>query len=124
MKQVRRGAGLVELCVFPGEIAGASLKRRLRPRPERRRPDRFPRRNRRGLIEAGPRRWGAARWRAVFPGEIAGASLKRPVLTPRPERGREVFPGEIAGASLKPVVAESKSACHFWFSPAKSPGPH
>ena len=63
--------------VFPGEIAGASLKRGSgRPRRERG-AGRFPRRNRRGLIEA-TRISSAMRPNSssVFPGEIAGASLK------------------------------------------------
>ena len=84
--------------VFPGEIAGASLK--LVPP--------------RGLDRGPP---------AVFPGEIAGASLKRGAR-PRPSGSHHVFPGEIAGASLKRRVRLTPRATCCAFSPAKSPGPH
>ena len=112
--------------VFPGEIAGASLKRHLPlgerrqlhgfPRRNRRgliearagarvacRPGsgRFPRRNRRGLIEASDQPGGWRSRRIVFPGEIAGASLKRGDRARAGRRDLRVFPGEIAGASLK-----------------------
>ena len=60
---------------------------------------RFPRRNRRGLIEACCARSWRARKSAVFPGEIAGASLK-------------LENDVLAQANVRP------------FSPAKSPGPH
>ena len=112
--------------VFPGEIAGASLKRRV-PRPSlaQHRPvfpgeiagaslkpgrpggfggrsgSGFPRRNRRGLIEAGGCRTDWTRHQEVFPGEIAGASLKLGGGRGRHGGGTGVFPGEIAGASLK-----------------------
>ena len=61
---------------FPGEIAGASLKRAAYL-ARGKVPETIPRRNRRGLIEARPgERSGRGRL-AEFPGEIAGASLKR-----------------------------------------------
>ena len=37
----------------------------------------FPRRTRRGLIEAGSRPRSSARWEGDFPGGHAGASLKQ-----------------------------------------------
>ena len=111
---------------FPGEFAGASLKRAQREAQ----PGRVlavPRRIRRGLIEAcSP--GGRACIPGRFPGEFAGASLKRLLVrvttcsvwrVPRrirrglieagsgsapgaDSRGR--FPGEFAGASLKLLV--------------------
>ena len=83
---------------FPGEIAGASLKRHPGETDER----------------AGH----------VFPGEIAGASLK-PVQRDRlPHRPAGEFPGEIAGASLKRDPAPLRRHELPRNSPAKSPGPH
>ena len=84
---------------FPGEIAGASLKRRLASQE----PD---------YVDLG------------FPGEIAGASLKLPARVPRLWPSLEGFPGEIAGASLKPEIANGKTFMCLIDSPAKSPGPH
>ena len=84
---------------FPGEIAGASLKRP---------PPRLPR-----AVRA-----------VEFPGEIAGASLKR---RDRHHLRRAVlheFPGEIAGASLKRELDRAPPQVLAQNSPAKSPGPH
>ena len=84
---------------FPGEFAGASLKRG--DGPDRARDAaRLPRRIRRGLIEAGQTRMHCGSSSRAFPGEFAGASLKlrlRGVLS----GGARAFPGEFAGASLK-----------------------
>ena len=85
--------------VFPGEIAGASLKRAPRVRA---RELRMP----------------------VFPGEIAGASLKRDRPGVGIVRFLFVFPGEIAGASLKRAAVRTRDDVIELFSPAKSPGPH
>ena len=60
---------------------------------------RFPRRIRRGLIEALSVTSGASASR-YFPGEFAGASLKRD-HAPRGAQAAPHFPGEFAGASLK-----------------------
>ena len=64
--------------LFPGEIAGASLKQDRRAH------------------------FGDAS--AQFPGEIAGASLKPEPQGIRIGGGLRRFPGEIAGASLKPLA--------------------
>ena len=85
--------------VFPGGIAGASLKL----------PSREP-------CAPPPRK--------VFPGGIAGASLKPPGGEQTPMLARHVFPGGIAGASLKPGGADMRVAALYVFSPAESPGPH
>ena len=83
----------------------------------------FPRRNRRGLIEAMAGGGGSLRRRRVFPGGIAGASLKPPTVA-MTFHGGGVFPGGIAGASLKhSPIAESAVGIRS-FSPAESPGPH
>ena len=62
---------------------------------------RIPRRNRRGLIEAGTGYAALLYGPERFPGEIAGASLK--LIHPSSDEGflAAGFPGEIAGASLK-----------------------
>ena len=107
---------------FPGEIAGASLKRH--PHDD---------------VVVGLRE---------FPGEIAGASLKRTPPSPAPTGPPPQFPGEIAGASLKLSRRYWRGAARFAIprrnrrglieaftqneaapdaednSPAKSPGPH
>ena len=86
---------------------------------------RFPRRNRRGLIEASvPLAVCITRQASVFPGEIAGASLKRLLDLVGARPVRRVFPGEIAGASLKPIARGGGQWGWRAFSPAKSPGPH
>ena len=85
--------------VFPGGIAGASLKP-LRP-----------------VLSA-------RRAMLVFPGGIAGASLK-PRVGARPRASdHHVFPGGIAGASLKREVHGVLFLYSCLFSPAESPGPH
>ena len=86
---------------FPGEIAGASLKPALVRDPVFV-AGLFPRRNRRGLIEASGGRAPIEDPTADFPGEIAGASLK-PGEVGRGGQTEADFPGEIAGASLKPL---------------------
>ena len=80
MKQSRWEADIAARQLFPGEIAGASLKQVI-------------------FTSASP-------GRGTFPGEIAGASLK---LQPRygPAEVSAGFPGEIAGASLKLPRLES-----------------
>ena len=83
---------------FPGEIAGASLKRP---------PGALTR------AVSSPR----------FPGEIAGASLKRGAVRGLRRRGGG-FPGEIAGASLKRPRPGRTFPGRRDDSPAKSPGPH
>ena len=84
---------------FPGEIAGASLKRASTNLAA---PVSMlvPRRNRRGLIEASRTPLRRTHASALFPGEIAGASLKRDLHR---VRGRLLLRRG---------------------SPAKSPGPH
>ena len=93
-----RTGGAAKETEFPGEIAGASLKRASRPGGRFGRV-RIPRRNRRGLIEAG-----------TFHGPKCGVWAE--------------FPGEIAGASLKPMVEVEVLPHDAGNSPAKSPGPH
>ena len=84
--------------VFPGGIAGASLKYHLT-----------------ALACEGRR--------GVFPGGIAGASLKCPrECFPCP--ASVVFPGGIAGASLKSLRYQIAWIAWVLFSPAESPGPH
>ena len=63
--------------------------------------DGFPRRNRRGLIEAHFLLPRTAIRTDGFPGGIAGASLKRAELGDDRVDGAHGFPGGIAGASLK-----------------------
>ena len=132
--------------VFPGGIAGASLKR-LGHRHGRDTLPRFPRRNRRGLIEACDPTTANCPRAPVFPGGIAGASLKRHRASGM-RIARVVFPGGIAGASLKHPAGPRPDAdvARFprrnrrglieaapsrparrrraRFSPAESPGPH
>ena len=82
---------------FPGEIAGASLKRSetgFNPLT----PITIPRRNRRGLIEAGGE------------GEVAAPD---PEIPRRNRRGLIEAGSTVAGAGAG-----------AWDSPAKSPGPH
>ena len=83
---------------FPGRIAGASLKRDHAGHGFVG-ADRFPRQNRRGLIEA---------W----------------VSPPEPPLRQLAFPGRIAGASLKRVQMIRITAKAPGLSPAESPGPH
>ena len=84
----------------------------------------FPRRNRRGLIEALRMRSAAAIATVGFPGGIAGASLKPFLLTLRGKIRVPGFPGGIAGASLKPRYAQTTLEDVRRVSPAESPGPH
>ncbi len=79
---------LASLRLFPGFIAGASLKRRV------------------------IRRRVAGR-RGLFPGFIAGASLKRVHRLWMPRHGH-LFPGFIAGASLKRPASHQAPA---WSGP-------
>ena len=85
---------------FPGENAGASLKRinayRLRCNFLG-----FPRRKCRGLIETSPAVHPVLPLRRDFPGENAGASLKRQLRERQRLAPPDDFPGENAGASLK-----------------------
>ena len=83
---------------FPGELAGASLKR-------------GPLEHLAALVEP-------------FPGELAGASLKHEGLDRRTLGTRHPFPGELAGASLKPPQKCDRGRSHTTHSPANSPGPH
>ena len=70
----------------------------------------FPRRTRRGLIEAGPSPRPSARRSADFPGGHAGASLKRPVAGAGARPSGADFPGGHAGASLKHPAGEAAPA--------------
>ena len=83
---------------FPGGHAGASLKhphRRAIGLPQ----VPFPRRTRRGLIEA-----------RLFVAPQGGAAKD--------------FPGGHAGASLKPHAVRGELTCRRPISPADTPGPH
>ena len=83
---------------FPGGHAGASLKLD-GVRHSLRVHHGFPRRTRRGLIEA-----------------------REPTLAPTAVR--EDFPGGHAGASLKRGGHLPRAAVHLGISPADTPGPH
>ena len=94
---------------FPGGHAGASLKpgeRAVRARVG----GQFPRRTRRGLIEAISNKNLASRNSTDFPGGHAGASLKPGRGAARRER-RTYFPGGHAGASLKPLHVTRRWRC-------------
>ncbi len=67
----------LQLVLFPGSLAGASLKLRLGVRHEWGRSSALPRLFGRGLIEAGRAAWRLRRGSRLFPGSLAGASLKR-----------------------------------------------
>ena len=84
---------------FPGEFAGASLKRGASRAPPGAHEESVPRRIRRGLIEAALGRVGTMTAAGSFPGEFAGASLKR-------------------------GSARGEAAVGRGRSPANSPGPH
>ena len=100
MKRIDPERPQVRAPVFPGGIAGASLKPRGSPADDRER-------------------------HHVFPGGIAGASLKRGSGGKDDSPVGGVFPGGIAGASLKRHVVDGDVGHRvLWFSPAESPGPH
>ena len=83
---------------FPGEIAGASLKR------------------------VGPRGRDVAR-EAEFPGEIAGASLK-PQAGAEFCREPGLIPRRNRRGLIEAVASPAATAARSDNSPAKSPGPH
>ncbi len=91
---IRRNFGFL----FPGFIAGASLKQRTP--------------------------FAAHVDRHLFPGFIAGASLK-PLVRPADDaRGGQLFPGFIAGASLKRSHWATRFKHKETYSPALLLGPH
>ncbi len=85
--------------LFPGFIAGASLKQRRGPGVCR------------GDLD-------------LFPGFIAGASLKRHDPAGRVLQHGQLFPGFIAGASLKPENVRLAHQAPPSYSPALLLGPH
>ena len=92
--------------VFPGGIAGASLKPATQVPTVVDKYTRFPRRNRRGLIEASCAAATAAGESPVFPGGIAGASLK-PGGRAHPGNGRGRFPRR----NRRGLIEASPTAC-------------
>ena len=106
LKRWTRGTRTGGAGAFPGQLAGASLKRLELQIGDRLALD-FPRPTRRGLIEATLPASPPARRARPFPGQLAGASLKRPQSwRVRPPRAG-AFPGQLAGASLKLDTCES-----------------
>ena len=83
----------------------------------------FPRRNRRGLIEAGIEGGICLPGGVGFPGEIAGASLKR-----IPGGGRIQSSAWFPRRNRRGLIEASRTTCNgrsaLRVSPAKSPGPH
>ena len=96
----RRQRGFDRCPPFPGELAGASLKHCATNVMVIQEQGGFPRRTRRGLIEAEQIPTQNQRIQA-FPGELAGASLKQLSQQDLALRQSVAFPGELAGASLK-----------------------
>ena len=98
MKQ-RVGAGGCPLPPpeFPGEIAGASLKRSGRVLPR---------------ADCGE-----------FPGEIAGASLK-PLPPTQRRHAMTLIPRRNRRGLIEAVASPAATAARSDNSPAKSPGPH
>ena len=109
----------------------------------------FPRRQRRGLIEARSASWTFAAWSAAFPrrqrrglieaawGEVvrvkveapspggnAGASLKRAAQVRAAQVRAAPSPGGNAGASLKRRQLGLDVVCRHRLPPAATPGPH
>ena len=134
---------------FPGEAAGASLKLRHAGHIAIRAGHRFPRRSRRGLLEARGASAEALRGVTGFPGEAAGASLKPPRsaainLCPQRRFPRRSRRGLIEASMRRisyPIAAQfprrsrrglieatgsarSPSSRIIRVSPAKPPGPH
>src|SRR6516165_2917814 len=101
---------------FRGEFAAASLKLVIFCQLNHWNAGVFPRRIRRGLIEALITSSPTSCRRIGFRGEFAAASLKRyrnhPELS-RPAAAR--FRGEFAAASLKRVIAAFKLTYDLWF---------
>ena len=107
---------------FPGGHAGASLKPLLRGEGGRTLAG-FPRRTRRGLIEAGEPPVVPVPPLVDFPGGHAGASLKPRALSLVFQEDSHDFPGGHAGASLK-HAGDGLGLEHTVISPADTPGPH
>ena len=109
--------------VFPGGIAGASLKQ-VGGEGDARLGLRFPRRNRRGLIEARGAVEHPANPAASFPRRNRRGLIEAGRCRTSIREGTRVFPGGIAGASLKLELPPVGHLHTPKFSPAESPGPH
>ena len=84
---------------------------------------RFPRQNRRGLIEAGRNNLATRSARSAFPGRIAGASLKL-MFHPCKLSNRPSFPRQNRRGLIEAATGVRSTGLTATLSPAESPGPH